>query len=547
MLNDAQVLHQQDRNELLRIAEKLAGNLTIEACCAYGSKVAGYARQDSDYDLLLVLKNYDHIIKYLYEKDKLDVSVLIVDSKSLVNDAEKASLGEFVVGRLLHPYEPLVNASYIADVEKRYRKRVVLEELKELISTDPLYSELLIPVNYFLYAKLQKRARVYPQALYSYVKTYSGEHGKINLDKSAMNFMLALQELELEGYVKLDNIYAKILEKLSTKVGGKTSLAVSNIMRGMFSWLVHTYAGRRTLIFIKKETESKLKRSKDTGQIPTEMENPRSMLRLEEGLRVEGEGWLRELATRLNFEDYSISKKKLGDINAATTLYTLSGDGRTKKIVAKEFASIRALKWAAVNVWAAGVKKFDIDPMSRLRREYRAIRYLRGLGLNTPDIVAVVPDRKLLVTKYIEGKKLSEIIEDVLKDKSDDVSAITLLGEELQTLHSRRHTLVDTKPSNMLLHDGKLYFTDLEQFATDNDKAWDIACFLYYSMKFTSNEEGTRRIVRAFLDGYMKNGNVHVVKKSLNRKYVSPFYPTLVLGIIAAIRDETRACINDYS
>ena len=547
MLNDIRILDQHERNELLRIAEKFAGNHAIEACCAYGSKIAGYARADSDYDLLLVLKNYDHIIKYLYDNNNLDVSVLIVDSKSLVKDAERALLGEFVVGRLLHPYEPLINANYIADVEKRYKKRVVLEELKELVATNALYTELLIPVNYFLYSKLQKRARLYPHALYSYVKTYSDEHGKENLEKSRKSFVLALQELEKEGYIQFDNGSVKILEKISTKLGEKSSLRMSNMMRGMFSWLVHTYAGRRTLIFVKQEAKAKLKRHKTVGNIPREMENPRSTLQLEEGMYIEGERWFEELATKLGFNDYSVNRKKLGDMHAATVLYTISENGRTEKLVVKQFASVMALKWTALNVWAAGVKKFDADPLSRLRREYRAIRYLRSIGLNAPDIIAFVPDKKLLVTRYIEGTKLSDIIDSALLGKSDDTSAITRWGQVLQILHAKGQTVMDTKASNVLLCDDKLYFTDLEQFTYDDDKAWDIACFIYYSMKFTSNEEGARKVVRAFLDGYMQNGNLSIVQKTLNRKYISPFYPALVLGIIKAVRDEIRTFVNSYS
>jgi Kae1-associated kinase Bud32 len=547
MLNDIQVLEQNERNELLRVAQKLAKNHVIEACCAYGSKVAGYARTDSDYDLLLVLRNYGHIIKYLYQKNDFDVSVLIVDSKSLINDAEKAALGEFVVGRLLHPYEPLINAEYFEDVERRYKKRVVLEELKELAVTDPLYSELLIPIDYFLYSKLHKRAIVYPHALYSYVRTYSDPHGKENLKKGRKSFMLALKELEKEGFITFENSFVEISEKLAVKLGEKASLTMSNVMRGMFSWLVHTYAGRRTLIFVKREAKSKLKRSKTRGKIPIAMENPRTLLQLQEGIRLEGERWLKELATRLNFNDYSITRRKLGDLHAATTLYTLTENGKMERFVVKDFASIRAVKWAAVNVWAAGVKKFDFDPVSRLRREYRAMRYLRSIGLNAPDIVACVPDKKLLITRYIDGEKLSEIIEEILLGKSDDTSVVTQWGQILQVLHAKGHTVMDTKPSNILLYDNKLYFTDLEQFTFDSDKAWDIACFLYYSMKFTSNEEAVRKIVRAFLDGYMQHGSISVVKKALDRKYVSPFYPALVLGIITAIRDEIRSYINAYS
>ena len=130
------------------------------------------------------------------KKNELDVSILIVDSRSLIKDAEKALLGEFVVGRLLHPYESLTNANYLADIERTYKKRVILEELRELSVTDSLYPHLLIPINYFLYSKLQKRGRIFPHALYSYAKTYSEDHGRKNLEKSVKGFELALQDLE---------------------------------------------------------------------------------------------------------------------------------------------------------------------------------------------------------------------------------------------------------------------------------------------------------------------------------------------------------------
>lgn len=548
MFSDNQVLNQQERDELLKFAKKLAGDHSIDSCCAYGSKIAGYARPDSDYDLLLILKNYSHVIKYKYVSNNLDVSALIVDSNSLVKDAEKAYLGEFVIGRLLHAYEPLTNADYLADVEKRYKKRVILEELKELVSTNSLSSELLIPVDYFLYSKVQKRSKVYPHALYSYVKTYSGENGSQNLEASRKGFMQALKELEREGYIKFENNYVRIIpNKIKVKRGGKTSLGVSNIMRGMLSYLVHTYAGRRTLNFVKQEAMSKIKRHRKIKDFPPELKNPGSLLRLEEGILIDGKDWLQELAKNLNFNDYSITRKNLGDVNAATTLYTISENGRSERFVVKHFASVKAVKWVAANVWAAAVKRFHVDPSSRLSREYRAIRYIRSIGFDAPEILAVASNKRLLITKYIEGKRLSDIIDSILLGKSDDTDPITQFGKALCTLHAKGCTIVDTKPSNMLLNNGKLYFTDLEQFTFGDDKSWDIIYFIYYSVKFTSNAEGARKVVRAFLDGYMQDGNISVIKKALSKRYISPFYPVLVLGVVMAVRDEIKSCVNAYS
>jgi Kae1-associated kinase Bud32 len=546
MFTDNQILNQRERAELLDIARKLAEDHEIEACCAYGSKVAGYARPDSDYDLLLVLENYNHIIKYMYVSSNLELSVLIVDSKSLIKDAEKAALGEFVVGRLLHAYEPLENADYFEKVETRYKKRVILEEIKELAATNALYDEILIPPEYFLYSKVQKRAKVYPHALYSYIKTYSGPNSQANLQASKKGFVQALKQLQEEGYVEFVNEHVRIVpEKVRAKKGEKASLNVSNMMRGTLSYLVHTYAGRRTLNFVKQEAMSKIKRHKKIkSEIPPELKNPKSLLRLKEGMIVDGKDWLRALATSMDFKDYTAKERKIGDIHAATTLYTITENGRTEKIVVKHFASVKAVKWAAMNLWVAGIKKFKVDPSIRLNREYGAMLHMKTLGINTPEILAVAPDKRLLITRYIEGETLSDIISSVLDNKTSDMTVIIEFGKLLHKLHANGCTLVDTKPSNMLVSNERIYFTDLEQFAFSDDKAWDVICFIYYSMKFTSNVEGARKVVRAFLDGYVQDGDVQVIKKSLSKKYLPAFYPALVVGVVAAVRDEIKSYIN---
>ncbi|MGH9922841.1 MAG: hypothetical protein ACRD38_08830, partial [Nitrososphaerales archaeon] len=546
MFTGNEILSEKERVELLDVAKKLAGEYAIESCCAYGSKVAGYARPDSDYDLLLVLKNYGHVIKYMYAHNNLELSVLIVDSRSLIKDAEKAALGEFVVGRLLHAYEPLENARYLEEVETKYKKRVILEAIKELAATNALYNEILIPPEYFIYSKVQKRAKVYPHALYSYIKTYSGSSAQRNLEWSKKGFMRALKQLEQEGYVKFENDHVRIIpEKIRARKSAKASLDMSNVMRGTLSYLVHTYAGRRTLNFVKQEAMSKIKRHKKIkNDLPPELKDPRSLLKLREGILVDSKDWLNALASNLDFRDYTITEQKIGDMHAATTLYTLHENGKTERFVVKHFASVKAVKWAAMNLWVAGVKRFHVDPSVRLNSEYAAMLHLKTLGIDTPEILAVALDKRLLITRYIEGEMLSDIINSILENKTSDMSMITKFGKLLHKLHANGCTLVDTKPSNMLVSNGRIYFTDLEQFTFSDDKAWDVICFIYYSMKFTSNVEGARKVVRAFLDGYMQDGDMPVIKKSLSKKYLPAFYPALVVGVVTAVRDEIKSYIN---
>ncbi len=47
-------LTEAERQDLAGVARTLVGSKSIVAVCAYGSKVAGYARPDSDYDLIIV-------------------------------------------------------------------------------------------------------------------------------------------------------------------------------------------------------------------------------------------------------------------------------------------------------------------------------------------------------------------------------------------------------------------------------------------------------------------------------------------------------------
>ena len=70
------------------------------------------------------------MVKYTYFRESsTKVSALAVDREALLRDAQRAFLGEFVVGRLLHVYEPIVNAEFLAMIEQAYKRRVILEEV----------------------------------------------------------------------------------------------------------------------------------------------------------------------------------------------------------------------------------------------------------------------------------------------------------------------------------------------------------------------------------------------------------------------------------
>ena len=45
---------------------RLANHHDVIGACLYGSKVAGYGNPDSDVDVIIVVKDYPHIVKYSY-------------------------------------------------------------------------------------------------------------------------------------------------------------------------------------------------------------------------------------------------------------------------------------------------------------------------------------------------------------------------------------------------------------------------------------------------------------------------------------------------
>ena len=158
---------------LKKCINKVAKEREVIAACIYGSRVAGYDRPDSDIDLLVVLQNYPYVVKYVYfNESNTKVSALAVDCKALLRDAKSAFLGEFVVGRLLHIYEPIVNAEFLAMIERTYKRRVILEEVHDLVdSTGVLSTEIIFPVEFVAFSKIKRRMSIYPSVAYSYYKT----------------------------------------------------------------------------------------------------------------------------------------------------------------------------------------------------------------------------------------------------------------------------------------------------------------------------------------------------------------------------------------
>src|SRR5437867_11432839 len=530
----------QELEAVKKCIVRVAKGRSVVAACLYGSRVAGYARPDSDVDVLVVLEDYPYMVKYVYLSESgMKVSALAVDRTALERDARSAFLGEFVVGRLLHIYYPITNAEFFVAVERTYKRRVILEEVQDIVaSTGVLSTEIIFPLEFVVFSKVKHRSSLYPGAAYSYYKTYTVNNGNLEfaLDgyRRALGDIVAGDNGDNELFAARQDGLLQISDKHIFVERDKTRLKLTKRLQEFSSYLVHTYAGRKIMYLAVMEAESKIRRKGKSVQLPDFMACPRrAYWKLPEGrLIVDGKNWLDDLG-------YSVTRKRrLGNVNSRTMLYVLNDE---RKIAVKELAKTKAVKWAALSLWTAPVKRFRIDPLLRLGSEYKAIRYIRSLGLRTPAIDSVVLDRKLLVTQFIEGESLAGVIRDCVRGRRD-ASLLREVGAQIAKIHGTGSCLGNIKPKNVIVSGDDLCFTDVEQFVFQaGDPGWDLAQFISWGLKGISNSDMAAELTREFLKGYIDvvgSGNIARLAKS--RRYIESFYPVLSPSVAQAIKKEIR-------
>jgi tRNA A-37 threonylcarbamoyl transferase component Bud32 len=524
----------EERSGLERVAASLVDPSSIAGLAAYGSKVAGYARPDSDYDMIIVSKRFREGVRYRYVDSPVAASALIVDEGLLVQDAQSSYLGEFVVGRLLNVYEPVSNPDLFQRVELEYKARVLSESLLEL-SAD--YGEFcrhfVVPYDYFLFEKLSKRASMYPPALYSYVQTYSCALGDENRRLSMAGFESAAEGLASKGLLAASPRGVRMApERMKGDAFTKVQSIFSLTTRGLTQYAVHGYAGRVGLSVYRKEAESKLKRMRESPRRLPELERPRSLLRLEEGVMVPDASLLeRELAGAMGFANHSVRERDLGEPYSTVRVLTFSDGRKETSVVVKSYSDVRSLKWALLGIWAAAANRFSMTPLARLDREYSMTGQLRKAGVQVPAILAAAPGERILVKEFIVGPTLSEVIDGLMKGDLEGIGYVSAYAELMAKVHAAGYALGDAKASNVVVSSGGLYLTDLEQSVAGGDQPWDVAEFLYYTAKLSLREDAMGRVARAFLDAYASAGRREVVARARQPRYFRPFQPFVTPGM----------------
>jgi tRNA A-37 threonylcarbamoyl transferase component Bud32/predicted nucleotidyltransferase len=539
------MLNPGESDVVLKAADSASAGKEVIAVAAYGSKVAGYARPDSDFDLIVVVDKLRPRAKYVYgDIGGKEYSALLVDRESLADDAKEASLGEFVAGRLLNIYEPLSGSGLLSEVEYTMKRRVVLEAIEELLDKyDAFAQQMLIPPSYFLFEKLKKRAFVYPPVIYSYAKTYSGPGRERNVASSLRGFERALKVLEEEEFITREEEYCVLTAEATKKIKAPLFAEPLRVAeRGIRQYIAHGLAGRVGPNTAIRELTSKIGRSRAVERLPPELEEPKCLIRLPHGRLVFSSDWVKEAAAELGISSpYQYRTESMGDFFSSAILYTIQYPGGETKLVAKKFQDFWSFKWVVANIVTVTTKQFESRPLLRLSREYEGTANVQKAGAFAPRIVLVAPDEKIMVKEFVEGENLEPLTRAAMRGDPFASAKVQKFAEVLGRIHSLDYCLGDTKPSNVLINDRGVNIVDLEQAEERGEQPWDIVEYLYYSAVTAESPESAVRLVKLFKEAYQRTGPRQNLLSASAAKYALPFQILVQPTVAIAIRKELEA------
>lgn len=533
------LLTEEEKSRVTYEVKRIYPNATSLAM--YGSRALGYAREDSDYDTLVVVPGFKGGIRYRYIKGDLPIAALVTSKSALSSDVKYAIMGEFLAGRLLLPIELLEDDGTLDTVVKTYRSKVFIEGLMDIAGHGPIASELIMPLEYPAFLRMSERMDRYPPLEYSYSMAFSQERYGRNMSRLRSDYLPIARELVESGLIReVEGGYALEERVTSKSLSRAMSKALSNIAKLVGSYLTHAYAGIFEVENIVDEVASKVKRS--GGPVPEVLKNPRQMLRLPEGTLTFG-NWRKELQTKLGVDGDRVrmARKHLTD---ASYLCEYRDDRNRVRFVVKNYSSLTSRKWMFLAAAFTPVVEFKVSSVERMGSEYKFNRRLRNIeGLGIAGILLVDLKSHVTVEEYVEASNLEEIISRWYGEGEEDRAALRGTGRCLGKAHSEGISICDTKPNNLLWKDGRLWFVDLEQarFGRPEEFAWDVAEFVYYSAINRTKFDLLSDIMREFLSGYLETGPREALRVASGKKYLLPFtllvLPHVLLGLNRVIAE----------
>ena len=547
-------LDEHIKDKVFELCKNIAGSRQIIAACIYGPWVCGYADSKTDINVLLILDSFPLRINTYFETiDDVNVSVLTINRSDFERDVNNSWLGEFFAEKVTAPYASLKNGDYLRLHEVKTKKRTVLELLKNLISEFPESShEFLIKKEYFMYAVMMRKARVFPPLTYSFLNMIQGNLGRKNLETIMEGYLEALEELkneeiilQLDGYIKLTKSFINSVKKRKSKV----PLFIKSIQRRALPPLLSVYSDAASSFIMEQRLFMKNSKKVGTNQLVSKLEDPKKHVLLPTPLglislsdKSEIEDVARQIIPEGEFS--RIKVKSIGGVLNDVYILTITHDNKERKFVVKRFLDWSNLKWLSLTMWSLGTTTFSVSGQSRLEKEYAINAFLRNKNFPVPKIFYISHQKRLIFKEFIEGEELVKPIRRIIATNktTKDVALMKEVGRKLAAAHSLGISLGDCKPENFIVTKDGIVLLYLEQATREGNYTWDIAEFLYYSGHYSppmSSTHAATIIARSFLEGYLEaGGKKEIVKNAASARYTkvfSVFTPPHILLAISSL------------
>ncbi|HDD56853.1 MAG TPA: hypothetical protein ENG18_02400, partial [Nitrososphaeria archaeon] len=432
----------------------------------------------------------------------------------------------------LFPYHPIINEKLLEDLEKMYKRHVIVESLQNVILEHKLAStRLIIKPEYFLYDKLRRLTAIYPPSR-RFVKEMLRTRGEVNIVLDG--FLKAIKDLVDQGILEERRGGYSPTDRFVHEV-----LSRKTVYDRFSDELEHFLKLYLTASFSSPLDAIKNIRFDLDVLVPVKIPDPSKMLYMETSIGPQPLAMSRGIRDFIR-ETYGVRPidvklRKVGSVFNSTYLASFKIDGREEKIFVKKYLNWTDFKWVAAWLWAIGVKNFSVLASSRMSNEIYFINKLSELGFNTAEILHINWPKKIIFQRFIDGADGLKALKNADEPRIfDDISY--RMGKTLAELHEKGICIGDCNPFTFIFgSDGKIYLIDLEQCSFEDSKSWDLCELLFYTAHYLSSEEADR-FSKNVVQGYLKVGEEDVVKDALDQRFLRIFVPWTPLWIQSKIR-----------
>jgi tRNA A-37 threonylcarbamoyl transferase component Bud32 len=552
------------KRELLKLCKDVSGSQEIYAACFHGPRVYDHADEESNIDVLLVVREYRPKMAAFTEKtNDACLSIIAVDQQIFEGDVKQGDFGESVAEAIVFPYHSWINGDYLEEMEVRIKRRYALELLRNIVLKYPeLSSELLIRPEYFMYEVLRRMTKLFPSLKPGFSSIFRKKVRKRNISLIMRGFNRALAELEKDKYIVISDGYIRMDEKLieTTKNQRKKLTDIMTSVRKAVLPYTRSFFSKVMIGFLRNQRFSIRSSSQDTKwKLPKAIEDAERFLLAPTPLgpiplsdKTSIEGFVRK--TVPSGETFEIEIRKLGGVLNSVFLLDIQKRNKTQKVVVKRFEDWLGFKWLPLALWTVGTQSFAVLGDRRLQREYSVNQFLGRHGFRVPQILYMSIKERMIFEEFVEGEKLNDIIKRLIGSSSENATSlgeiIEDVGKEIAKAHTLGVSFGDCKPENILYTDERrICFLDLEQATRNGNKTWDLAEFLYYSGHYfppLNSDSAAKVIARSFINGYQAaGGSKETVRLVASAKYTKVFSIFTMPHIILAMANICREMGTD--